>query len=111
MNYAPDKFVVIKILHNNETIYKVFGMWSGGYLSGDSWRMNSGIESIKIIGDKVLFMGYSGSVYEVYKQSESVTAYGGAVLSNIIDKSNGVAEVIDLDELINSGDVEVIYEG
>jgi hypothetical protein len=61
--------------------YKVFASWSGGYLDGDSWRLNSGIESVDVDGDYYLFHGYSGSIYKCHKDMEGTNAYGAAVLS------------------------------
>ena len=61
--YNPDSWVVIKMTTKNETFYKVLGGWSGGYLNGDSWRLNSGVEKIERVEDKLHFYGASGSVY------------------------------------------------
>lgn len=64
--YRPDCFVVIKMTHKGETFYKVLGGWSGGYLNGTSWRLNSGIERVEKDADNRLrFIGSSGSVYIV----------------------------------------------
>ena len=52
-DYRPDNWVVIKFTQQvksgntgygrtEKVFYKVLGGWSGGYLDGDSWRMNSG---------------------------------------------------------------------
>lgn len=69
--YTPDSWVVIKMTHNNGIIYKVLGGWAGGYLNGDSWRLNSGIEKCEynIDNDKWRFYGASGSVYAVNPES------------------------------------------
>ena len=40
--YRPDNWVVIK-LKGDDPHYRVLAGCSGGYLDGDSWRMNSGI--------------------------------------------------------------------
>ena len=65
--YTPDNWVVLRIdLPTEGILYKVLGGWSGGYLYGDSWRMNSGIESVERIGDYYAFHGYSGSLYECH---------------------------------------------
>jgi len=46
--YNPDSWVIIKItVPDQKTIYKVLGGWSGGYLDGDSWQLNSGIAKVK----------------------------------------------------------------
>jgi len=65
--YIPDNWVVLKIQQQEQTYYKVLAGWSGGYLDGDSWRMNSGITEIKDDGDWWLIHGHSGSVYRCKK--------------------------------------------
>ena len=61
----PDNWVVVKV---DEDFYKVLAGWSGGYLDGDSWRLNSGISEVKDDGDYWLFIGASGSVYQCHKK-------------------------------------------
>ena len=65
--YRPDRWVVIKMTHKDETFYKVLGGWSGGYLDGSSWRLNSGVEKCEydLDNDLYSFYGSSGSVYIV----------------------------------------------
>ena len=48
--YVPDRWCVIRIPNNRETVYKVFASWSGGYIGGDSWKLNSGIVRADLIG-------------------------------------------------------------
>lgn len=69
--YNPDSWVVIKMTHKDQTFYKVLGGWSGGYLNGTSWRLNSGIEKCEydIANDQYNFYGSSGSVYVVNPES------------------------------------------
>jgi hypothetical protein len=62
--YTPDRWVVLRI----NDLYKVLAGWSGGYLHGDSWKLNSGITKVVEDGDYFLFHGYSGSVYRCHKQ-------------------------------------------
>lgn len=75
-DYLPDKWVILKI----KDTYKVFAMWSGGYLAGDSWRTNSGIESVEETDNAFLFKGYSGSIYECRKSGYGCNCYGAALL-------------------------------
>ena len=65
MIYKPDSWVVLQVPGG----YKVLGGWSGGYLDGDSWRMNSGIVSVKFEGDHYVFYGYTGSKYRCHKDT------------------------------------------
>ena len=66
---TPDSWVVLKITTETGVIYKVLAGWSGGYLDGDSWRLNSGINIIFEREDSVDFYGNSGSLYHCRKGS------------------------------------------
>ncbi len=104
--YTPDSWVIVEIFDPSETatgpIFKVLGGWSGGYLDGDSWRLNSGITKVEVETttetldrtEETIYKihGYSGSIYEVYKDSyglkmsiasiaHRITEYGGKILS------------------------------
>lgn len=72
--YNPDSFVVLKMTKKDQTFYKVLGGWAGGYLNGDSWRLNSGIEKCEydVDNDKWRFHGSSGSVYAVNPESYGI---------------------------------------
>jgi hypothetical protein len=83
MNNIPDNWVVVKV---DEDFYKVLAGWSGGYLDGDSWRLNSGISEVKDDGDYWLFIGASGSIYQCHKKG-----YG--------TRMNIVGQVKQLEEL------------
>ena len=67
--YQPDNWVVLKIKEGKGTFpfYKVLAGWSGGYLDGDSWRMNSGITLVFDREDEIHFHGESGSLYRCPK--------------------------------------------
>jgi hypothetical protein len=78
-----------------EPFRKVFATWAGGYLTGDSWRLNSGIEETKETADYVEFIGASGSSYKCHKDSYGVA--GGSnyyVLSNLEEKFKGAFNVV-----------------
>lgn len=89
--YNPDKWLLLEITPEDSGTYlKVFGTWGGGYLSGDSFRINSGIESITQDDEYYYFRGYSGSVYKCYKNSYGVVgAYNYGVLADF-EKQTGV---------------------
>lgn len=61
-DYYPDNWVVIKVMIGKPH-YRVLAGWSGGYLTGDSWRMNSGITRVEEDEDYFYFYGSSGSCY------------------------------------------------
>jgi hypothetical protein len=76
--YHPNSWVMVEI-PNLDTmatgpIYKILGGWTGSYVEGSSWRLNSGIDSVKVEdnGDpedtEYYFHGASGSVYHCWRQ-------------------------------------------
>ena len=67
-NYTPDNWVVIK-MDGDAAHYRVLAGWSGGYLDGNSWKVNSGIVRVEIDGDYYRFYGLSGSCYSCHKES------------------------------------------
>jgi len=93
-DYTPDRWVVVKITTDKEMLYKVFACWYGGYAGSDSWKMNSGITEVVSTDEYYDFHGWSGSVYRCYKNCYGANAYGGAVLSNFIDKADYKIEIM-----------------
>ena len=60
--YTPDAWVVLEFEYSGEVIRKVFAGWYGGYTTGDSWKLSSGITKVEYEGDIILFHNYSGSI-------------------------------------------------
>ena len=85
MNYQPDNWVVIKIKESkyDTGFYKVLGGWSGGYLDGDSWRINSGITEVKEDGHFYEFYGHSGSCYRCHKRSYGLRMNNAGVYNEL----------------------------
>jgi len=99
--YTPDYYMILEFKTQKGTFYKVFGTWSGGYLDGDSWRLNSGITEIKVHANGIIdFFGASGSYYSVHKDCYGTTLYTGAILDDMVEKYNlsGKVEVKVLDK-------------
>lgn len=69
--YTPDSFVIIEIDMSNVApehpkTYKILAGWSGGYLDGTLWRLNSGITHVTFDMEAISVYGSSGSRYDVY---------------------------------------------
>lgn len=81
--YIPDAWVVLQITNpeTNETIDKVFAGWRGGYITGDSWKLNSGNKQVIEYPEYFEFHGYSGSVYKCIKSRHGMTGYMGSLLA------------------------------
>lgn len=86
---TPDTWSVIKITDDqNQSYYKVFASWKGGYLDGDRYRFNSGITKVESDGDYFYFYGYSGSIYKCHKKGYGKHSnWARSVLEKAIEKS------------------------
>jgi len=92
-DYFPENWVLLKFDSEEHGVYyKVLGGWSGGYTTGDSWRMNSGIEKIEQDEDYYYFIGFSGSIYKCDKNSEIVRMNIGHVLNQLLER-DGVSQI------------------
>jgi hypothetical protein len=98
---TPDSWVIVKIVSgdNKDTTYKVLAGWSGGYLHGDSWKLNSGITSVEEDGDYYLFHGYSRSIYRCRKTAEGMSGMMHGILWQMQDIPNATVEVVPVSEL------------
>ena len=67
--YTPDNWVIIKCNDGVDPHYRVLAGWSGGYTTGNSWRMNSGITEVNETDEYYYFKGSTGSEYRCGKQS------------------------------------------
>jgi hypothetical protein len=83
--YNPDNWVVLKVKEGKGTFpfYKVLAGWSGGYLSGDSWRINSGVTEVKDAGDYYEFYGESGSCYRCHKEGYGLRMNNAGVYKDL----------------------------
>lgn len=98
MTYTPDNWVIVKITRPEGVVHKLLAGWSGGYLDGDSWRMNSGIVRTSQEGDYVLFHGESGSVYKCHKDGQRLSNATAGIYNTLVNqaKEKGITvEMVD----------------
>ena len=98
--YQPDNFVALKIEKDDTLIFRILAGWSGGYLDGDSWKLNSGITKIEEDGDFYLVHGYSGSIYKLHKNSETVRMNMAGTLNSLLDKFPDIVTVVPLKDIV-----------
>lgn len=98
---TPERWVILKLSNNN---YKVFGTWAGGYLDGDRWKLNSGINKVEEDENFYYFIGFSGSCYKCHKKGYGIkTSYGLAILNKIIEQGEGKIELMeDTDDWVHN---------
>lgn len=101
--YKPDNWVVLKIKDGklDSGWYKVLAGWSGGYLDGDSWRMNSGVAEVTEDGDYLLFHGYTGSVYRCHKKSYGLRMNNAGVFNQLKSNEGFKDQITLMDEDTN----------
>lgn len=101
--YTPDSWVILKINGKNPH-YRVLAGWSGGYTSGDSWRLNSGITRHEFDGDYWYFYGSSGSCYKCYVDSYCMRNIMGGVYRELVDKyGEDVVQLVEDQAWIKEG--------
>lgn len=89
--YIPDFWVVLKIdIPKIGIQYRVLGAWGGGYLDGDSWRLNSGITRVVEDGDYYVFSGNSGSEYRCYKENYGLKMATAGIYQKLVDEYGAV---------------------
>jgi hypothetical protein len=98
MIYTPDGYAILKIqaYGSDDVVLKVFGSWSGGYLDGDSWRLNSGIIDVKEDGNTYLVTGYSGSQYVLSKHTNYIRPYNEAILQDMLAELRSYGHKVEL---------------
>ena len=107
-DYTPDNWVVIKFTQQvksgntgygrtEKVFYKVLGGWSGGYLDGDSWRLNSGIVDVEETTDSFIFIGNSGSRYICHKTQECLRMNTAGIWKQMQEASEESAGKVKLE--------------
>ncbi len=96
MSYIPDNWVVIKI-KGDDPHYKILAGWSGGYATGDSWRMNSGIVHVDETENSFIFYGSSGSAYDCRKHSYCLRKNNAHIWSALQEKHGDKVELMPED--------------
>ena len=97
--YTPDNWVIVKLpaTFKNVEHYRVLAGWSGGYLDGDAWQLNSGIMRCEENDTHYRFYGASGSCYVCHKEACMVKMN----IAGILNTLETVHNVIMLDEDTN----------
>jgi len=95
-NYNPDNWVIIK-MKGDDPHYRVLAGWSGGYLDGDSWRVNSGITAITEDDNAYYFSGISGSIYRCGKVSYTLRINNAGIWTRLQELHGDKVELMPED--------------
>jgi hypothetical protein len=96
MNNFPDNWVVI-FLNGDDPHYRILAGWSGGYLSGDSWRLNSGITRVEENEHSYSFYGSSGSCYVCGKHNYGLRMNNAGVFNQLEEHHGDKVELMPED--------------
>ena len=102
--YAPDRWVIVRIKsEKHPMIDKILGSWYGGYAGSDEWRMSSGVTKVVDKDTYYEVHNHSGSIYELSKQTEGMSAYTGSVYARLekqlTEEGLGTIEIINIKDL------------
>ncbi len=91
--YTPDRWVILEIKTPAECVYKILAGWRGGFASGDSWRLSSGIVDIDTWESGYAFVNESGSKYVCFTENEGMTMYMSEIYQQFEDSAAGKGEI------------------
>lgn len=108
--YTPDSWAILRMTTPKETIYKVLCSYYGGYTTGDSWKVSSGITDV-IVHNNLEGVNYyelpqySGSTYICLKNSEHISVIMAMMLSSwqeqVKDKEGTSIKVMNMDKFLD----------
>jgi hypothetical protein len=95
---TPDRWVVVEIEFENESIRKVLASWYGGFAGSDEWRLSSGIVESTEFDDRWEFLNQSGSLYICRKGSQGMSGYTAGIYAGFQKKfeNNGSIKIVEL---------------
>ena len=96
---TPDEWVLIHLTGDQEH-YRVFCSWRSEFLTGESWRVNSGITNVTEDDVFYYFTSVSGSIYRCAKNSYGINCqYNKGVLDDMREKSKGWIHLVSKDDI------------
>lgn len=98
--YNPDVWVLVKIKAPDKDAYhRILAGWYGGYLSGDSWKMSSGV--VKVVDKGTFFEVYneSGSVYNCHKESERLSGYTTSIFRHYEKETKEAGWLFEIEDM------------
>ena len=96
MSYFCDNWVVI-FFNGDNPHYRILAGTSGGYTTGSSWRMNSGIVRVEETDTHFMFYGASGSCYACNKNSYCLRMNNAHIWSQLQERDGDNISIMDED--------------
>jgi hypothetical protein len=92
--YTCDNWIVI-FLNGRDPHYRLLTGTSGGYTTGDSWRMNSGITKVEEDEHYYYFHGSSGSCYSCHKDAYGLRMNNAYIWNQLQELHGDKVEMLD----------------
>lgn len=83
---TPDRWVILEISNDEESVKRILSGWTGGYLEGDSWRFSSAVVEEQSDNTHYTFTTKSGSTYRCRATAEGLTTLTSGMYSVLTDK-------------------------
>ena len=94
--YTCDNWVVV-FMNDGDPHYRLLVGTSGGYTTGDSWRMNSGITKVDEDDRYYYFYGSSGSCYKCHKEAYCLRMNNAHVWNALQERHGDKVEMMSED--------------
>lgn len=93
--YAPDRWILVKLNSKGDQHYRFLAGWYGGFTTGDSWKLSSGLVEDKLtISKDGCFVSpqSSGSCYVVHPDTYGMSMLMMSIANSFLkeaEESNG----------------------
>lgn len=103
--YNPDVWVIVEIsgAEVSETYHRILAGWHGGFTTGNSWKISSGVVKILDSGELWEIHNHSGSIYQCHKNCERLSTMTANILSSYVNQNtDGIAiKVVDIATILD----------
>jgi hypothetical protein len=83
--YTPDCWVFVRIeTAEHGVIDKILAGWCGGFTTGDSWKLSSGVEKIEEFENRYEYTNFTGSLYICHKDRERFSNYLSSIFGSFL---------------------------
>ena len=96
IKHTPDNWILIRV-PDDEPYYMLLSGWSGGYTTGNSWRISAKIIGVDKQTDSYIVTTYTGSKYRCRFTGEMLRMNTAGIWSQLCKEQPGLKQ-IDMDK-------------
>lgn len=98
--HQPDNWVLLRVDNTEGVFYNILSGWSGGYTTGDSWRLSSRVTEITDNGNCYTIYTESGSVYTCGKNAYCLRMNNVHIWEQLKRVHGDVVSMVDEEKLL-----------